>query len=137
MYNWKVLPLPPQKFNLIGCGHGRIAASWYYVEFIYLKMGLWKSRCFPCHEVQLVYRTLLQNTPCVYHALVMILFFQILTSSLCTTSLNALEQLCPTGMADWAKNFDITLKQGRTLTEILMRTAHWMTYFDLSKLNLV
>ena len=28
------------------------------------------------------------------------------------------------------------LNQGRTVNDILMRTAHWMTYFDLSKLNL-
>jgi len=28
------------------------------------------------------------------------------------------------------------LKQGRTLNNILMRAAHWMAYFDLSKLNL-
>jgi len=28
------------------------------------------------------------------------------------------------------------LNQGRTLNDILMRAAHCMTYFDLSKLNL-
>ena len=26
--------------------------------------------------------------------------------------------------------------QGRTLNDMLMRAAHWMAYFDLSKLNL-
>ena len=29
------------------------------------------------------------------------------------------------------------LNQGRTLIDILMRAAHWMAYFDVSKLNLV
>ena len=28
------------------------------------------------------------------------------------------------------------LNQGRTLNDIIMRATHWMTYFDLSKLNL-
>ena len=28
------------------------------------------------------------------------------------------------------------LSEGRTLNNILMRAAHWMPYFDLSKLNL-
>jgi len=28
------------------------------------------------------------------------------------------------------------LNQGRTMNDILMRTAYWMVYFDLSKLNL-
>ena len=37
-----------------------------------------------------------------------------------------LVQLCPTHVAYWAKNY----------VTILTRAAHWMTYFDLSKLNL-
>jgi len=28
------------------------------------------------------------------------------------------------------------LNQGRTMIDILMRAAHWIAYFDLSKLNL-
>jgi len=36
-------------------------------------------------------------------------------------------QLCPTEIAYWVKNYVI----------ILIRAAHWMIYFDLSKLNLV
>jgi len=38
-----------------------------------------------------------------------------------------LEQLCPTEIAYRTKNY----------VNILTRAAHWMTYFDLSKLNLV
>ena len=37
-----------------------------------------------------------------------------------------LGQLCPTKIAYWAKNY----------VTILTRAAHWMTYFDFSKLNL-
>ena len=37
-----------------------------------------------------------------------------------------LTQLCPTQMAYWAKNY----------ATILTRAAHWMAYFDLSKLSL-
>jgi len=47
-----------------------------------------------------------------------------------------LNQLCPTQMAYWAKNYCHYLNQGRTLNNILMRAAHWMTYSDLRKLNL-
>jgi len=38
-----------------------------------------------------------------------------------------LEQLCPAEVAYWVKNY----------VAILTRAAHWMTYFDLSKLHLV
>jgi len=48
----------------------------------------------------------------------------------------ALEHLCPTQMVYRAKNYGTTLNQGHTLNDILMRAAHWMAYFDLSKLNL-
>ena len=45
-----------------------------------------------------------------------------------------IEMLCPTQMAYWAKNYVTILT--RALNEILLRAAHWMAYFDVSKLNL-
>jgi len=40
----------------------------------------------------------------------------------------------PTGLM--GQNVCHYLNQGRTLNDILLRAAHWMAYFDLSKLNL-
>ena len=49
------------------------------------------------------------------------------TCTACWYSNSSIDQLCPTEIAYWAKNY----------VTILIRAAHLMTFFDLSKLNLV
>jgi len=46
-----------------------------------------------------------------------------------------LNQLCPTQMAYWAKKY-VTILTRAAHWIILLRAAHEMAYFDLSKLNL-
>jgi len=53
-------------------------------------------------------------------------FFTALYSHCLATLAFILDQLCPTQMAYWAKNY----------VTVLTGAAHGMAYFDLSKLNL-